>query len=599
MSTPDVGTSHPSSAALAQSSAGWTCALLAIVAPTLIAAHDPPSVTFYNQALAVLGWGLWLAWMGRVPGGADLAAPPRAQAGRWALTGLLAVLAAAAFGSWMFGTLPIGLGMMGGGLSLAALLVFHSGWRQGRAVTRDGIAELFFAALAAAGAVGLLLAAVQVFMPSWADGTLIARPNMAGRAVGNLRQPNHFSTLLVFAAASMAWLGARRRLQPGVAALGVALCIGGIVMTASRTGMVAMIFLTAWGVLDRRLPRTLRVTLVAAPLLYGAWWGGMWLLAHADRAVAFAGETRLHDGSDISSSRFKIWANVLSLIQQHPWWGVGYGEFNLAWTLTPFPNRPVAFFDHTHNVVLQWAVELGLPAAIVLSLLALWGWWALVRPGSEGERQTGEPATVGAAAVIVTTAGLHSLLEYPLWYSYFLLPTAFAWGLGLAARQGAAREAEPARPRWRLAGGVVMALMAIWCALDYQAAANIYAPRPGASSLDRRIAFAKQMPWWGYQADYAEVTAMDQDEPSPPPQAFGRTLHNLLDARLMMAYARSLAEHGEVDKARFVVARLKEFKNGSAKAFMAACDAPPAPGQEPPFQCAPPQRHYGWRELLP
>lgn len=599
MSTPDVGTSHPVSAAVALSPAGWTWALLAIAAPTLIAAHDPPSVTFYNQALAVLGWGLWLAWMGRAPGGLDTPATPRAQAGHWALTGMLAVLAAAAFGSGVFGTLPTGLSLMGGGMSLAALLAFHSGWRQGRSVTRDGIAELFFGALAVAGGLGLLLAAVQVFMPSWADGTFIASPNMAGRAVGNLRQPNHFSTLLVFAAAGLAWLGARRRLRPGVAALGVALCIGGIVLTASRTGMVAMVFLTAWGVLDRRLPRTLRVTLVAAPLLYGAWWGGMWLLAHADRTVAFAGETRLHDSSDISSSRFKIWANVLSLIQQHPWWGVGYGEFNLAWTLTPFPNRPAAFFDHTHNVVLQWAVELGLPAAIVLSVLALWGWWSLVRPGSEGERQTGEPATVGAAAVIVTTAGLHSLLEYPLWYSYFLLPTAFAWGLGLAARQGVAREAGGARPRWCLAGGVVMALMAIWCALDYQAAANIYAPRPGASSLERRIAFAKQMPWWGYQADYAEVTVVDKSEPSAPPQAFRRTLHNLLDARLMTAYARSLAEHGEIDKARFVVARLKEFKNASAKTFLAACDAPPVPGQEAPFQCAPPQRHYAWRELLP
>jgi O-antigen ligase len=144
---------------------------------------------------------------------------------------------------------------------------------------------------------------------------------MVGRAVGNLRQPNHFSTLLVFAAASMAWLGARRRLSAGVAALGVAACIGGIVLTASRTGMVAMVFLSAWGVLDRRLPRTLRVALVAAPLLYGAWWGGMWLLSQTDQAVAFAAETRLHDGSDISSSRFKIWANVLGLIQQHPWWG--------------------------------------------------------------------------------------------------------------------------------------------------------------------------------------------------------------------------------------------------------------------------------------
>ena len=606
MSTPDVGVWRPVHAPLAQSTAGWVWALLAIVAPTLIAAHDPPSVTFYNQALAVLGWGGWLAWMSHVSGRPGLASAPRAQAGHWALMGMLGLLAAAAFGSSWLGTLPGGLGLMGGGMCLAALLVFHGGWRQGGAPTRDAMAELFFGALAAAGGVGLLLGLVQVFIPSWADGTLIAAPNMAGRAVGNLRQPNHFSTLLVFAGASFAWLGARRRLRAEVAALSVALCIGGIVLTASRTGMVAMVFLTAWGVLDRRLPRTLRATLVAAPLLYGAWWGGMWLLAQADHSVAFAAEARLHDGSDISSSRFKIWANVLSLIRQHPWWGVGYGEFNLAWTLTPLPDRPVAFFDHTHNLVLQWAVELGLPAAALLCGLALWGGWSLVRPGSKAERQTGDSATVGAAAVIVATAGLHSLLEYPLWYSYFLLPTAFAWGLGLGAREGGVPESEEQlgghpgepQPRWKLAGGVVMALMAVWCALDYQAAANIYAPRPGASALPDRIAFGKKMPWWGYQADYAEVTGTDKDEPSLPPQAFRRTLHNLLDARLMMAYARSLAEHGEVDKARFVVARLKEFRNGSAKGFLAACDTPPT--AEPlPFQCTPPERHYAWRELLP
>lgn len=599
MSTPDVGNSPLGRTPVAPTPAGWAWALLAVVAPTLIAAHDPPSVTFYNQALAVLGWGLWLAWMG----GSPLAAPTtatRGQAAGWGLTGMLGALALAAFGASVFGTLPVGLSLMGGGMSLAALLALRSGWAQGQAACRDTMAELLFGALAVAGGVGLLLAAVQVFMPEWADGTLIARPNMAGRAVGNLRQPNHFSTLLVFASAGFAWLGARQRLRPALAALGVALCIAGIVWTASRTGMVAMVFLSAWGLLDRRLPRVLRLTLAAAPLLYAAWWGGMWWLSHADRTVAFAGEARLHDGSDISSSRFKIWANVLSLIQQHPWWGVGYGEFNLAWTLTPFPDRPLAFFDHTHNVVLQWAVELGIPAAIVLSLLALWGWWALVRPGTDTERRTGEPATVGAAAVIVTTAGLHSLLEYPLWYSYFLLPTAFAWGLGLGAREGVGTAVSVSRlPRWRTAGGVVMAVMALWCALDYQAAANIYAPRPGASTLERRIAFAKPMPWWGYQADYADVTVGGDDEPSRPPQAFRRTLHNLLDARLMMAYARSLAEHGEVDKARFVVARLKEFRNGSAKAFFAACEHPPAAGGTAPFQCAPPQRHYPWRTLLP
>ena len=77
---------------------------------------------------------------------------------------------------------------------------------------------------------------------------------------------------------------------------------------------------------------------------------------------AFGGGARLGEG-DISSSRFGIWRNTLALIRAHPWLGVGFGEFNFAWTLTPFPGRPVAFFDHTHNLPLQLAVELGLPLA--------------------------------------------------------------------------------------------------------------------------------------------------------------------------------------------------------------------------------------------
>jgi O-antigen ligase len=35
----------------------------------------------------------------------------------------------------------------------------------------------------------------------------------------------------------------------------------------------------------------------------------------------------------------------------------------------------VAFFDHTHNLPLQLAVELGLPLASLVLGLLLWGLW--------------------------------------------------------------------------------------------------------------------------------------------------------------------------------------------------------------------------------
>ena len=594
---------------------GWGLAILALLGPTLIAAHDPPSVTFYNQALAALGWGLWLAWLGVHSTGVTTPRAPRGpgRSGLIAMSVLLLVQAAQALWAGMASPVPLGLGLMGGGLALGALLALHGGWRAGSSAASgaDTLPMLFFGGLALAGAVGLLLSLVQVFHPAWADGVFIAVPTIAGRAVANLRQPNHLSTLLVFACAAAAWLGAQGRLNERLAALGVAGFIVGIVLTASRTGMVGMAFLTLWGCLDRQLPRSLRWTLIGAPAIYGLAWGGMWLWSHADSSVAFAAEARLHDGSDISSSRFKIWANVLELIRQQPWLGVGYGRFNFAWSMTPFPTRPVAFFDHTHNVLLQWAVEFGVPLAALMTGLCAWAFWLLVRPWRAGAEQGSalRHHTVGACAVMVAMAGFHSLLEYPLWYGYFLWPTAFAFGLGLSARtvasagassDSAALSSATAAP-WlgRAAPGLLMAALAVWCALDYRAASNIYAPRAGAGPLDQRIAFGMKMPWWGYQADYALVNRPDEDEPSLPPEAFRRTVHNLLDARLMMAYARSLAEHGQADKARYVAQRLYEFKNSMAKDWKALCETPLEPGEPVPFQCEKPLQAYTWRDMAP
>ncbi len=601
---------------------GWALALLALAAPTLLAPHDPPSVTFYNQALAVLGWGLWLSWLGGRP--AVTQQGPGRQ-GMQALCAVLLIQAGLALWAGVFSPVPLGLSLMGGGMALAAALAAWSGWRAGGSAERANVSALFFGGLAVAGAAGVLLAWVQVFHPEWADGRWIAIPTMAGRAVGNLRQPNHFSTMMVFACVGVAWLGARGRLPVSLACVGLAAFIGVIVLTASRTGMVAMLLLTAWGVFDRGLPRVLRVALVAAPVIYGLAWGGMWLWSHTDQSVTFAAEARLHDGSDISSSRFGIWSNVLSMIAQQPWTGVGYGRFNFAWTMTPFPGRPVAFFDHTHNIVLQWAVEFGVPLAALLVLLSGAAFVALVRPRQHVAAD--QVGVAGAAAVMVATAGLHSLLEYPLWYAYFLLPTAFAFGLGLSTRAAPSGHgltadssgtpsavAAPGKASAATAlAGLLMAALGIWCALDYQAAANIYAPRPCAQAtnppgwlghicpagLRERIDFGRQMPWWGHQADYAWVNLPDDDEPSLPPEDFRRTTHVLMDARLMMAYARSLAEHGRVDEARYVVQRLREFRNARAKPWLDVCETQPPAGEPRPFQCEAPQGRYTWRDLEP
>jgi O-antigen ligase len=215
-----------------------------------------------------------------------------------------------------------------------------------------------------AGLLNVLIAVVQVFWPELADGNWvavsgIARPRRGQSAPAQPpQQPAAVGLHCHVALLQMRRLAWR---------LGVcmAVLVFAVVLTASRTGLLSVGLLALWGLVDRRLDRRSRGLLLAAPLMYAAAWFGMAQWATLS-AHAFGGTQRLAE-TDISSSRFGIWANTLELIRAHPWTGVGFGEFNFAWTLTPFPGRPVAFFDHTHNLPLQLAVELGLP-------LATWCW---------------------------------------------------------------------------------------------------------------------------------------------------------------------------------------------------------------------------------
>ena len=88
-------------------------------------------------------------------------------------------------------------------------------------------------------------------------------------------------------------------------------------------------------------------------------------------------------------------------------------------------------------------------ALLVLALLVYALWRALGHAIRRRPRAAGRATPVQRAAfVMVLMVAVHSMLEYPLWYAYFLLPTAFAFGLCLRA---AGRERRVARRRRRRA----------------------------------------------------------------------------------------------------------------------------------------------------
>jgi len=575
----------------------WVAAACAAVAwPPLIAFNVPPSATFFNQAAAFAGWGAFLLCLAsRLP----VRSWPR-SAGVTSLLAAFALLALAAAAAPFWTGLPSSLALSSIGIIAGAALVFVIA----AGISEAGLArpafDAFCIGLIVAGLASSAVGLLQVYAPGWPDGDWIARTPTVGRAVGNMRQPNHLSSLLLWSIVAVVWLRERGRMPDRLAWIAAAVLMDVIVLSGSRTGAVGCFVLALWGALDRRLSRRARIALVVAPVAYAVLWVAALQISHLTHLV-FGGETRFSTHGDVSSSRFAIWSNTLRLIAMHPLAGVGFDEFNFAWTLTPFPDRPGAFFDHTHDIVLQFIVELGVPLGLVTLGLLTFALQAAIRQAI-ADRGDGPPVT-RAAVVMVLMVLVHSLLEYPLWYSYFLFPAAFAFGLCLArpsSEPAASRKRETAdaparvtRP-WLLAA-MVMPLVAAVSMWDYSRVVVIFAPPPDAGSLEDRIEAGRHSWFFAPHADYAAATTAAH--PSTTMPSFKIATHYLLDTRLMMAWARALEEAGDDESARYIAQRLREFRNEASASFFAPCEDTTVAQADLPFQCKPPTRAFTYEDF--
>ena len=124
-----------------------------------------------------------------------------------------------------------------------------------------------------------------------------------------------------------------------------------------------------------------------------------------------------------SQSRTVLWANVLELIRERPWFGWGWGELKFAHFMHPYAGeRFNDILDNAHNLPLHLSVTLGVPASVALCGAAL-VLTLRARPWREVS------ATRQLAWGVLMVLAVHSLLEYPLWYAPFQVAAALAVGM--------------------------------------------------------------------------------------------------------------------------------------------------------------------------
>lgn len=249
------------------------------------------------------------------------------------------------------------------------------------------------------------------------------------RAVdGNLSQANNFATHIMLASLALIYLVGEQRLWSVLAGLLGLLFTCILALSGSRAVIPFIIATFLFSVLGywkvRRGPHSRYVFMTGLALvLFIGWQLILPIFDSRADAVTTLERVRTMVGIDV---RLSEWHKGLLIFFGSPFLGVGIG--NYGWHSFLMQSTPEfsavkkdLLFAHSHNLFVQILAEFGMAGFVILILLiATWI--------KEYFRDWLKPSywLIGTSLLVLF---IHSNLEYPLWYSFFLGITAILLGL--------------------------------------------------------------------------------------------------------------------------------------------------------------------------
>ena len=299
-------------------------------------------------------------------------------------------------------------------------------------------------------------------------------PQVNGRIFANTGQPNHLASYLCMGIVSLTFLygSGRVRLPIALAALAPVLIV--LIASGSRSVWLylpALLILAMFHRMLRPSPAASRILLLTVVVFAGfllAQWLAVILIEPSGISVEAVG-ARLRSQGMLSPVRFRLWHEAWLMFCNAPLFGQGFRQFPWQHFLLnaqlPPPRAENVINDNAHNLLLHTMAEFGLAGVAVL--VAGIGFW--LRGVSRNEFSASMWWVLSLAVILC----IHSMLEYPLWYAYFLGIAAVVIGVSESAATMIGKQAGG-----RMA--VVLVLLLGWVAV-----ANIYQDYRVLQSLHR------------------------------------------------------------------------------------------------------------------
>ncbi|MGC2166602.1 MAG: Wzy polymerase domain-containing protein [Gallionella sp.] len=260
---------------------------------------------------------------------------------------------------------------------------------------------------------------------------------------GNIAQPNHFANYIALGIVSLGLLLQQNRLNRVVTALLSVPLLFVLALSGSRSAWLYLLAMSASAWWLSRKCAELSVLLRYCLLLAAGFVAinlllQLSLVTGADRAINTL--QRLMGANETGAVRLYLWQEAIRMFINSPWLGNGLGQF--AWQhfqLLPElrPHGVEGLYNNAHNILFQLAAEAGIAGLLAIGI-TLGSWFTGLRKelaidsinSRNGEGSAGSPrlAAYWWGLSSLGVLGIHSLLEYPLWYIYFLAIAAILLG---------------------------------------------------------------------------------------------------------------------------------------------------------------------------
>jgi len=388
------------------------------VLPFLSYRHAYPLTTFYQEWWSALIGVLALTLMATRDFWTQPEIPRIAQ--------LPAALIAVILMQWILGKLPyFDQALLYILYLLFAALLMMLGTRLRDSLGFRKMATVLAVFLLVGGELSALIGVLQHYQwHTFLDSVVVVK--ISSSVYGNLAQSNHFANYIALGMISLGFMYQLKKIRAVQVILLATPLLFVMTLSGSRSSWLYLLMMAGlawwWSRKD-----AIQRPLLRYCLLLVAGFGVMHLVvqlpfvAGAESSVNTV--ERLFDDKASGGIRLFLWREALVMFMNSPLLGVGIGQF--AWNnfqLLPVlqPSGIVGLYNNAHNLVFQIAAEAGIAGLLAL-LLPLGVWLYGLRRSKFDEAHWWGYAILGVLAI-------HSLLEYPLWYTYFVAIAAVLLG---------------------------------------------------------------------------------------------------------------------------------------------------------------------------